>query len=53
LAGDFLSVTNVQASFYKGQLTWAGEFDFGAPIGQTSGFAARSKTLIFVCSWRI
>lgn len=29
--GDFLSVTNVQASFYKGQLTWAGEFDFGAP----------------------
>lgn len=39
--GDHLSITNVQAGFYNGQLAWSGHFDFSAPKGADFSFRGR------------
>jgi hypothetical protein len=31
--GQYLNVTNIQATVYGGALTWHGDFDFTAPVG--------------------
>jgi hypothetical protein len=36
--GDSLLITNVQASFYGGDLIWHGQFDFSVPVGATLTF---------------
>ena len=41
--GDLLSVTNVHASFYNGQLDWEGEFYFSAPVGTDFRFRGLVK----------
>jgi hypothetical protein len=41
--GDSLVITNVQASFYGGDLTWQGQFDFSVPVGATLAFEGSFK----------
>lgn len=36
--GDKVSITNVQATCYGGELDWKGEFDFSVPTGAQFGF---------------
>jgi hypothetical protein len=37
--GDNLAITNLQASFYGGQMNWWGQFDFSVPVGAQLRFA--------------
>jgi hypothetical protein len=41
--GDDLSITNVQASFYGGELAWQGRFDFSPPVGAQLAFQGTVK----------
>jgi AsmA-like C-terminal region len=41
--GDSLSISNVQASFYGGELTWQGQFDFSVPVGAQLAFEGAFK----------
>lgn len=45
--GTSLTITNVQANFYDGQLEWHGEFDFSAPVGAALTFNAAVKNARF------
>ncbi|MBM3836821.1 MAG: hypothetical protein FJ398_02460 [Verrucomicrobia bacterium] len=43
--GDTVTITNLQAAFYRGKLNWDGKFDFSGPPGarfQFRGHAAQS-----------
>jgi hypothetical protein len=41
--GQNLSITNVQASFYGGELTWQGDFDFSVPVGAQLSFKGSAQ----------
>jgi hypothetical protein len=45
--GDFVSITNVEAGFYGGDLAWHGDFDFSGPPGAQLSFRGRIRKANF------
>jgi hypothetical protein len=41
---ESLSISNVQAGFYGGELAWRGRFDFSQPVGAQLAFEGRIKS---------